>query len=288
MFHSIFITTEHGICIFEKHFIKTKMDGQLITGFINALGSFATEALGSEMQSLRLQTGEQLFVLPYRETSIIGIAITGAKDHPKLVQKLLNQMLADFSMIFQRNLEVASNVQQFEEFKYNIDIILNRKVASRTKLKMILGVVAAWVLIGVIALALSPLYIKASFETNPDLGVIDFTDGLEIGEIQTLELISIFVVIFLMVFSCVMYLLPAFLAAYVAGNRRRGIYSALLLGASVFVFFILGNLFNQELQIINPVAWFLAFSPLLISLSILCGIYGGTLKERRKLYPLAS
>ena len=91
MLHSVYITLESGACIYAKHFIESKIDNQLITGFINALGAFATEALGSEMQSLRLQTGEQLAILRYAEgkTPIVGILVADARDNSKLIQNLL-------------------------------------------------------------------------------------------------------------------------------------------------------------------------------------------------------
>ena len=104
MLHSFFIFSEHGICLFAEHFIETQIDNQLISGFINALGSFATEALGSGMQSLRLQTGEQLSILRYKDGPIplLGMVIADSKDNDVLIQNILNEFLSEFCNLFQK------------------------------------------------------------------------------------------------------------------------------------------------------------------------------------------
>ncbi len=294
MFHSLYITTENGVCIFAKHFLKkSKIDDQLISGFINALGSFATEALGAGMQSLKLQTGEQLAILKYSEkVSLIGIVIADPRDNLTLIRKLLLKILTDFYTIFRQKLETkAPNVKEFEEFRFTVDSILEGKVSARTNFKMIIGFITGLLVMGLILLLFVPAIIRISQINIAGFGLppIDFSDNLSAIELQTLQTITLVIIVALMGFSCIIFLLPTFLAAYIAGNTKRGIWTALLLGTSVGILLLIGSVTSarQEFMDVNVFLWYLAFSPLLVSLSLLCGMYGGRLKERRKLYPLA-
>ncbi len=292
MFHAIFFVLENGVCIFSKNFIASKIDSQLITGFLSALGSFATEALGSGMQSLKLQTGEQLSILKYSQgkTPLLGIVIADPRDNSKLIQNLLLQMLTEFHSIFQRQLESENtlNVNEFKEFGYTVDTILEGKVASRTRLKMYLGVVIGLLLMGFILLAFIPAFIKLSnFQiAQLDLPPIVFSDELDVVEMQTLQTIVLVLVGALMGFTCIIFFLPTFLAAYIAGNRRRGIWAAILLGISVALIILVATPSVTQFIEVNIFWWYVTFSPLLLFIAIVCGFYGGRLKEQRRLYPL--
>ena len=294
MFHSLYITTESGVCIFAQHFIESRIDNQLITGFINALGAFATEALGSEMQSLKLQTGEQLAILRYTggQDPLIGIVVADARDNSVLIRNLLKQILVDFYTIFKQKLDYKrlASVVEFEEFKYNVDSILEERISPRTNLKMIIGLLVGIFLMGTILIAFIPLFIEMSKVNIAEFGlenvIFDDFNGLSAAELETLQIIVFVVIAAITGFTCVVFLLPTFIAAYIAGNKKRGIWTALLLGASVGLVLIFSSFFSETFMEINGFLWFLVFSPLLISLALLCGIYGGRLKERRKLYPL--
>ncbi len=297
MFHSFFIVTESGICIFEQHFRrKSRVDSQLISGFINALGAFSVEALGSGMQSLQLQTGEHLYIYPYKKIStvgLVGIVIADSRDNSYLVKKILHQILDDFSMIFEKNLQTGSfsEITPYKEFRYNVTSILEGRIATRTRLKMILGVFVGLLIVGLIIASLIPMFIKLSTANIADLGLppIDFSDNLSAVELQTIQAITLVIIGALMVFFLVVYFFPTFISAYIAGNRRRGIWAALLLGISIGTILLIATFTGPptgELSQVNAFLWYITFSPLLISLSLLAGIYGGRLKERRKLYPL--
>ncbi|MHA1649835.1 MAG: hypothetical protein ACTSYB_06560 [Candidatus Helarchaeota archaeon] len=292
MLHSIYITLDSGACIFAKHYIASKIDNQLISGFINALGAFSVEALGSEMQSLRLQTGEQLSVLKYTEGKIplIGIIIADARDNPTLIRNLLSQILTDFYAIFQHKLETETpcSMSEFDEFGYTIDNLLEGKISSRTNLKMFIGVVIGLIIIAFILLALIPAYIELSNFNISQFGLQDiiFSDNLDPTEFHALQSIVLVIIALFMGFNCICFFLPTFLAAYIAGNRKRGIWTAIFLGLSIGLLVLIASPFIESFTNVNAILWYLAFSPLLIFIAIVCGIYGGRLKERKKLYPL--
>ena len=201
-------------------------------------------------------------------------------------------MLTEFSTIFQRQLEKPSDVTEFQEFRYTLDVMLEGKVSSRTGLKMFLGVFIAIVLMGVFLLTLAPILIEIADLDLSQFGLADigFSDGLDVLELQTLQTVTLAIIISLMGFFCMLFFLPTFIAAYIAGNKRRGIWTALLIGVAIGLLTLIGNFAigapSGPLMEVNAFLWYIAFSPLLVSISIICGIYGGRLKERRKLYPL--
>ncbi|NVM54916.1 MAG: hypothetical protein HWN66_14525 [Candidatus Helarchaeota archaeon] len=291
MIHSVFITTPSGTCIFEKHYLeRSQINSQLISGFINALGAFAKEALGSGMQSLKLQTGEQLFIYPLKETPIIGIVIADPRDNSRLIRNILLEILSEFSTIFKRQLEstIPPDLIEFQEFRYTVDHILDGKVSSRTNFKMFLGVVIGLLLVGTIVLALVPAIIKFEGLNISEFGLtnITFDNDLDQVELATLQTITLVIIGALMLFNCIIFFLPTTIAAYIAGNKKRGIWTAILLGSSIGILILIGTPFIQEFLYVNAILWYLAFSPLLLFLALVCGYYGGSLKERKKLYPL--
>ncbi|MHA1132443.1 MAG: hypothetical protein ACTSQQ_16775 [Candidatus Helarchaeota archaeon] len=293
MLHSVYITLESGACIFARHYIQSRIDNQLLSGFINALGAFATEALGSEMQSIRLQTGEQLSIMRYLNgrVSLIGIIIADARDNDTLIRNILLQVLSDFSLIFQPKLdfEHASNITEFEEFRYTLDTILEGRISSRSNLKMFIGIIIGLAIVIVILASLIPLYIKVINFDITELGLPDiiFSDHiLDHSDVQTIQSIVLVIVVVLMGFNCIVFLGPTFLAAYIAGSKKRGIQTAILFGVSIGAIILIISPFIESYTDVNAFLWYLAFSPLLLFLGIVSGFYGGRLKERRKLYPL--
>ena len=184
--------------------------------------------------------------------------------------------------------ENALNINDFKEFGYIVDTILEGKVASRTRLKMFLGIVIGLLLMGFILLAFIPAFIKLSNLqiAQLDLPDIVFSDELDVVEMQTLQTIVLVLVGALMGFTCIIFFLPTFLAAYIAGNRRRGIWTAILLGISVALIILIATPFVTQFIEVNVFWWYITFSPLLLFLALVCGFYGGRLKEQRRLYPL--
>ncbi|HUY01640.1 MAG TPA: hypothetical protein VMV49_18905, partial [Candidatus Deferrimicrobium sp.] len=169
-----------------------------------------------------------------------------------------------------------------------VDTVLEGKISARTNLQMLTGWIVGLILIGFIILSLIPAFIELSNLNISELGLpnIIFSDDLTAEELQTLQAITLILIGALMGFNCVVFFLPTFLAAYIAGNRKRGIWTALLIGGSIGVIILIATPFIEAFIEVNAFLWYVTFSPLLIALSILCGIYGGRLKERRRLYPL--
>jgi len=292
MLHSLYIVSEHGSCLFAKHFIDTQIDNQLISGFINALGSFATEALGSGMQSLKLQTGEQLSILRFDKAPIplIGMIIADSRDNDILIRNILNEFLNEFSTIFQKQLRErpVSDITEYNEFRYTVDLMLEKKVASRTNLRTFLGVVAGILMIGIIVLAFIPAIFQLENLNPGDFGVADiiFSDGFDPSDLLAIQTLTLTIIGALMLVFCIIFSLPTIMAGYIAGDRKRGVWAAIFLGLSIGGIILISSPFVVEFAEVNAILWYIAFSPLLFLIALVFGYFGGRLKERRKLYPL--
>jgi hypothetical protein len=292
MFHSIYIIMENGVSVFSKHFKKMKVDDQLISGFMSALGNFSTEALGSDLQSIKLKTGEQLSILKYPYAPIIGIVIADPRDHATLISEVLTEILKEFTEEYRKQILARDPTLLGQTSKFNdkIDKILKDKIASRTILKMMIGNVVSFSLIVLITILIVAGVLQISkFIEEPLAGFpsINFADGISPEEFLTLQTITGTIIGFLMLIFVGIFFLPSVLSGYIAGNEKRGILNAILLGVITGILLFIGGL-NRETQFgdFNIFWWFLIFSPLLILIAITCGYYGGHLKARRKLWPL--
>lgn len=284
MFHSIYLTRRNGVSVYSRHYKEMKAEDQLVSGFVSALGSFSTEALGSDLQSVILQTGERLSILTSSDASVVGIIIADSRDHPALISKLLTEIIQEFIEIFQK--DIAKNnpllSTKTEKFNNNVDRILKGRTATRTILKGFLGNVLSFglmILLSILLitglLPLGPL-LRDQFSSFP---TIIFTDGINAQEFLVLEWITAYVVIVILLLLMGVYFLPAVLSGYMAGTRKRGIVNALLLG--IFVCVVI------SIEVPFLLWWLILLSPITSLTAITCGYFGGYLKMRRKLWPLS-
>lgn len=288
MIYSIYIITENGVCVFTKHYKKSLVDDQLISGFMSALGNFSIEALGSELQSIKLRTGEQLSVLKHYKQSIIGVVLADPRDHPNLISSLLTAILNEFLIDYERPIiaKDPSLIGKTGDFDEKIDKLLKGKVASRTFLKMIVGNILSFSLMLAITILMIGGAMRLSVLVDDflvTLSPIDFAE-LNAEELATLQAITGAIIAVLMIFFIGTFFLPSLLSGYIAGNEKRGIVNAILLGLITGVLLFIGG--SRATGQLNIFWWYLLFSPLLIFIAITCGFYGGRLKARRKLYPL--
>ncbi len=117
--------------------------------------------------------------------------------------------------------------------------------------------------------------------------IINFSDGLNSTEFFVLELIVGGVSLFMITLCIFVFFLPALLSGYFAGNMLRGMISAILLGFFTgVILFLAGSAAEILYGEINIFWFFLLYSPLLLLIAITCGLFGGYVKQRLKLYPL--
>ncbi|NHI93650.1 MAG: hypothetical protein EAX96_14275 [Candidatus Lokiarchaeota archaeon] len=298
MIQSFFIIAENGICIYERHYSNAVIDAQIFSGFIIALGNFAIDSMGEELQQLKIKGG-RLSMVKHAFAPIMAVAIADDKDSGKLLYKILKVVLLEFYDLYYREIKkedpsIKTKTQNFDNI---IDDIIKKRfgIADRTSISIFLGL---FISIGLSSLVIIGFAFFLTFLPDDqniftvffgyDISVIT-ADGISEIEFLYIQRIALVVIIILMMFFLAIFFLPVFMGSYYAGSRRNGIMISLGHFGTVFlVVFIVGSIDlipNYQVQII-PL--FISFSPLLITLNLVMGIFGGYIKENRKLWPLGA
>jgi len=244
---ALYLIAKGGACIFKREYTKTEVDEQLISGFLSAIENFARETFLDGLQEIKLQTGRTLiYGIWGKEGELLGAALADGEDHPKLVEDLLNEIMTKF----------------YENYQY----YLKKEAYDTNKFETFTNVVDSLIVSRI-----------------KDRGVSTLTMGAIVG-----SCLSVILFLLLMplietrwsLFPIIVFIwtIPSLLAGYVAGNRKLGVISALI-ASLVLLSFIR---FASGMPL--PVLLF-AFEIFLPS-SILLGLLGGYILERKALYPL--
>lgn len=287
MIHKLYLMFESGICIFEKIYythLSKEEDTQIFTGFISAIGNFASEALGSTLQSIRLQTGEQLAIMKHEVSNLIVVCVADGRDHEKLLASILLKIIERFFEIFKQEIEIedTSLADKTKNFDKEIDVILRKRVSSRDNKKMFLGVILGLVIMGfLIITALNrtflndfpgPLFFAAI--TNPLMPIFIGSLGESIGMILAS----------LMFFVGLLFILPAFIAGLLSGTRVRGLISGLIIIFGSYLVLTLSAIHLHSGFGLDLRGWFLGISPLIFFLTLSVAFVAGYITERLRLH----
>ena len=298
MIQSFFIIAENGICIYERHYSSAQIDAQIFSGFITALGNFAIDSMGEELQQLKIKGG-RLSMVRHSFAPIMAVAIADDKDSGTLLYKILKVILLEFYDKYYREVKkedpgIKAKTQEFNEI---IDDIIKKRfgVADRSYVSILLGLIIA---IGLSSLVIAGFGIFLSFlPENQDIFVgffgydivINTADGISVVEFLYIQRIALIVIVILMLFFMAIFFVPVYLGGYFGGSRRNGLIIALAHFAVVLLVVVLvGSIDlipNYRVQI---VPLFISFSPFLIALNVVMGFLGGNIKNNKKLWPLGS
>ncbi len=287
MIHKLYLMFESGICIFEKNFfthLGKEENTQVFTGFISAIGNFASEALGSTLQSIRLQTGEQLAIMRHEPSKLVVICVADGRDHDKLLASILLKILDRFFEIFKKEIEAedTSIAEKSKDFEKEIEIILKKKISSRTNFKMFVGIFLGLTILSLlIFIALNrtflnnfpgPLFFAAM--NNPLMLFFIGSIGESIGSILAS----------LMFFIGFLFMLPAFITGFLSGTRVRGLISGFIIIIGTYLILFLSAVRLQVVLGLDLRGWFLGISPLIFFLTLSVSFISGYLAERLRLY----
>ncbi|MHA1385001.1 MAG: hypothetical protein ACTSR3_14730 [Candidatus Helarchaeota archaeon] len=278
---------ESGICIYEESLYEissASADTQIFSGFITAIGSFAVEALGSNLQSIQLQTGEQMALIKHKESKLLGICIADGRDHAKLLSNLLVKILDRFFELYKQDIKKQDGAlfDKTKSFKNEIKEILKNKTMGREYWKMFLGIIAGF---GILAFLIFLSITKFLLQKFPGpLFIIFINNPIYLLHIQSIgsNIGSIFAL--LMFFVAFLFLLPAFISGYLAGSRIRALFAGLIIVIGAFLVLGLGAIKINEMLGLDLRSWFLAFSPLIFFLTLTVAFTAGYLVERLKLF----
>ncbi len=249
MIYALYLINEAGICIFERHYVEKRLDADLVTGFMNAVGSFANEVFLSGLQSMELEDGKRLIYGLDKETKIMSAALTDQADHPLLLKRILEKVIKAFIDYYGAQLHKPFLPQINDEFKQITDNIIFRRIRKRGFTRLILGSITGFLLMCVTATLIIPLI--SSPEPN----------GEDPGPI----------ILLLMVPS-------PFLAGLIAGNRKDGIIAGVL---SIVPFYILIS-FQTSLPLFSQTA----ICVVVACIALTFGMTSGYIIERYYLNPI--
>ncbi|MFX1452933.1 MAG: hypothetical protein ACFFCM_19005 [Promethearchaeota archaeon] len=287
MIDKLYIMYENGTCVFEKIYYSSldtiQTDSQLFTGFLTAIGGFAAEALGSGLQSIHLQTGEQLAIMKH-ESKIIGICIADGRDHDKLISSLLKKILDRFYQLFKKEVDLvdASLLGKTKKFDNELDAILKNKATSRANWKMALGICIGFGILGFLLIIFlnrtilrnfpGPLFIAILYDP---LYMLFFNIlGSSIGGILAL----------IMFFVALLFFIPSAIAGFLAGNRIRGLMAGFIITSVAYITLILASVEIMASLGLDLQGWFLSLSPLIFFLTFSVSYSAGYIAERLQLY----
>jgi len=294
---SFFIIGENGICIYERHYTNAEIDAQIFSGFITALGNFAIDSMGEELQQMKIKHG-RLSIVKHSFAPIIAVAIADDRDRGSLLYKILKVTLLEFYDRYYKEIKKDDPgiKAKTREFNPVIDDIIKKRfgIADRSYLSIIIGLLMA---IGLSSLIIFMFSMILSF-TNPGVDImetifgpiqIDLTNGMDVTEFEYIQRIALIVILVLVGVFISIFLAPVFLGSYYAGSTRNGlIVSMAHFGITLLVVVGTGTINiipNYQVEII-PL--FISFSPMLIALNVVIGYLAGAIKEYRKLWPLES
>jgi hypothetical protein len=269
MINALFIISAAGGCIFYHEYKKSgiRLDQDLVSGFLVALQNFAKETFGFEQtpQKLDLAAGVRLVYSFHKEAELLGAAVADSIDHPKLVQKLLDQILAEFVTLFKHKLDKVHETSQFSEFVNYVNLTIQSKITKRGIGSCLLGILIASILIPAILIP-----------------IIYFLERLKIDVAKNLFYLS-----------SLLFIaggLPQILAGYIAGNKKLAVIASLVLSLGIIPIIILGFLLGIFIEGVGTegILIYTVFMPLILPENIALSYFGGYRREIQRLNPLQS
>lgn len=247
MITALYLIAKGGTCIFKREYTKTEVDEQLISGFLSAIEDFARETFLDGLQEIKLQTGRTLiYGIWGKEGELLGAALADGEDHPKLVEEILNEIMTKFYKKYEEDIKKGT----YDVSKFEVftkDV--DNLIISKIKAR------------GVSTLIMG-------FIVGAALSAILFLLLMPLIELHG----SLFPVIVFI------WTVPSLLAGYIAGNRKLGAASAIM--TSLILLSIIRLASGMPLPVL------LFASEIFLPSSILLGLLGGYVLERRALFPL--
>ncbi|MFX0133381.1 MAG: hypothetical protein ACFFDN_07045 [Candidatus Hodarchaeota archaeon] len=309
MIHSLYIINPAGICIYSEHFIKSRIDEQLLTGFLTAIGSFSQEAIGGALQKINIRTGEQMVLFYHEESKLTIAAIAHENDYPSLLEHLLTKIITQFYKTYKKYLKDQGLFEDTTKFSETCRKILSGRSANRGKKQIALGLFLGLIVL-IVLMALTGFmfgimargfassineitrynndltnwlaYTKGfNWDTNRDFNI--YIQAAIVGNIvfntneaMQYHFLNASIGAQLLLILC--FVPSSLVGGYIAGSRNNGKWLGFLFFGLAFIFILL---FIQTL-----VYFIVVYLPLILISSFVFGYMGGLLREMFKLYPL--
>jgi len=255
------IDSNSGICIYDwcsEHKEKT-IDEQLVSGLLVAFKNFSSEAGLVDISAIE---GIDRKLAYKSQDNYLIASICHGKDYEPLVNETLLKILKSFLKKYSDILD-STDVSPYRTFDEDMVKLLDGTTAARNFLSTIIGAIAAVSIIAVLFLV--------GFTT---IGKVNAALGDDVGPI--ILLIEILVGVFI----------GGLVSGVIAGERRIAMISSGITAIPV-IGILIGLQVSKWIEtgitsvVFNSLLYFLIFC----AISILGGIIGGYIKERRFLFP---
>lgn len=262
MIQAIWIITETGQCIFSHKYIKMDIEDQLISGLLTAFNAFSSESGIGGVQQIGGEDSQFVFGSAGK---FLVAALADNKDDPALVENLMDEISNKFEEKYASYLadDMYMDLNVFIGFEDDIDDILFPKVHARGIGSTIGGTVAT------MALTIGTLLVM--------LQLPNFMPNLNEGIVTNL--------VYLIFLACIPGL---FVGALTAGTKKYALIANTIgilpvIGYFAFDIATAGDIINPTTDI--PVIILMAEQ--FIAIALLCALLGGSIIERRRLFPFA-
>lgn len=250
---------DSGISIYSYDFKQgSEVDEQLLSGFLTAMGSFARETFQEGLQTIYIENEKLNFYLE-PETQLLFCAISDKRDNDSLLENLLRKISMAFKTEMGEILDssLRSQTDNYKGFDSTLEGIAENLAKERSKKTMFLG------------LSLGLIFLIGSFILT-FIVAYPFLEGAD----ETAWGIVIIFYIFIGLSG------SSLISGYFAGNQRMGFINGV-------IFFVI---FAVSLIVFVPgtAGIVLLVIPFAIIICGAAGNYGGLIRERRKLYPIAN
>jgi hypothetical protein len=250
-----------GICIFDWcHETKEKtIDEQLVSGLLLAFRNFSSEAGLVEINAIE---GIDRKLAYQSDERFIIASICHSKDYEPLVNKTLQGLLKDFRKKYKKLLDedATTDVAPFRTFSEDIEDTIEGTTSSRTWISISVGAIIGML---VIAVFFAGFFFIVNYTSSP-YGFLIFIAG---------------------------FVVAGWTSGLIAGDRRFGLVSSFVTIIPIFPFIILfarqGWAENvADITIDQYIYYTLLYFLLFAFFSMIGGLFGGYLKERRSFYPM--
>jgi len=262
LIQAIWIITENGQCIFSHKYITLDIDDQLISGLLLAFDAFSNESGIGGVQQIG---GEDNQFVYGSSGKLLAAALADKRDNPELVERLMIKISNIFQDKYKPYLKDLSFVDLniFNGFEKEIDNILLKKVYNRGVGSTIFGTfVALAITAGVFLLIFNEILGGAIF-----LVFLIFVPGMLIGSLIAGKNTYGLIVSSSTVTPIIGYYIYKIVTDYLPQIE------------------IASLTFKREL-ILTMVSNIMLMATTYITIALLCGILGGGVIDRKRLFPL--
>jgi len=259
---AIWIITDTGQCIFSHKYVTLNIDDQLISGLLLAFDAFSNESGIGGVQQIG---GEDNQFVYGSSGKLLVAALADKRDNPELVERLMVKISDIFQEQYKTYLTDISfvDLNTFTGFEREIDSVLLKKVYNRGVGSTFFGIIVALAITaGVFLMIYENILEGAIF-----LVFLIFVPGMLIGSLIAGKISYGLIVSGLTVTPIIGYYVREIVLDYLP-QIESTIAEA------------------KRSLILNMVSNIMLMAITYITIALLCGILGGGVIDRKRLFPL--